>query len=694
MSVPKSHVFAKGRPSNPSEAVTSVLRYVPRVRTAWQPSRFDRQNIMPEDLGAFWAQGRGRTGPSFPNSGYFTGKTATLEENTINLIPKAELEKYMPNIHLGPKALVTPVSMMSVRAGHRVTHDMLHSYDPFIGESGKIATVDHDNITPQDPNRVALHPATIHCRGRIYRWLRRGPFFQEDHYFRRNVAPNGDAEATVTPEDIRLAKKVIRIAKKGHLKAASEEYRKFVSVPPVQVYRALTAACVGQGKIADAVAIFEDGGARLFYVTRDAEVLTNVLKAAIVARNRTRALWVYNIARGRFYENQLVRAEIDAVSLYEMSRLALDFFADEGCVEEARAVYDFMRGDESVRQLQFAATAAKQSFVTTEAASMTEFDLYKAVGLRLREALAKGEKIPAYSPALGADLAVSKNVAPVAGIVAKVLAARDAEAGITFAQKDGEAPLAFLSRRFADVDVPFVLRQCRTVRWGGADMLEAAEGSAAGPSEAQLLAYGVRVVGWLTTLSRSNSRGGAEDLAIPYLRKSKPSAVNGNVRVAFTDEVARRARLPPSEAGYKFHYGAHNRYVAESFQQIGPSIASQVLALQPTHTPISVTAALPPSASAAAARRRQRPSAGRLLGFDPAALEERRHAPRPLHSAFSSVAAAAARAAAPTRVEGGTSFGNVSSATAAGGARGGAIDVAAAQANVREDMAINADERL
>uniref|UniRef100_A0A146LDH5 Uncharacterized protein n=1 Tax=Lygus hesperus TaxID=30085 RepID=A0A146LDH5_LYGHE len=103
------------------------------------------------------------------NSGYYPGKTHTLEEKTFDIIPKAELEKFMPDISIGSKALVTPVSLMHTRAGHRVTHDMLHSYDKHIGRVQNDAVVDHDHITPYDPNHVGLNAATVGSAARIYR---------------------------------------------------------------------------------------------------------------------------------------------------------------------------------------------------------------------------------------------------------------------------------------------------------------------------------------------------------------------------------------------------------------------------------------------------------------------------------------------------------------------------------------------
>ena len=179
-----------GKGTTPSNVV-DVLRYVPRIRDNMQNYRVRRQNMLTEDLNRFWDAGRSKKyslkkGYSMPNS------SANIEGSEVPMIPRQELEKYMPDIHLGPKALVTPVSLMHARHGHRVTHDFIHAYDPHIGAVDKPAWVDHDNVTPHDPNHVGLHPSVLFSAGRIYRWLRRSPFSQEVSYFRRYVAPQGD----------------------------------------------------------------------------------------------------------------------------------------------------------------------------------------------------------------------------------------------------------------------------------------------------------------------------------------------------------------------------------------------------------------------------------------------------------------------------------------------------------------------
>ncbi|EPY35990.1 hypothetical protein AGDE_07138 [Angomonas deanei] len=536
-------VFSKGRPAG-HEAATAILKYIPRPRVPWQPSRFGRANLTEEDLKQMWGMGRYRDGPANYNSGYSTSKTHVLEDNTINIIPKHELEKYMPDITIGSKALVTPVSLMSARNGHRVTHDMLHSYDPYIGRVQKAAVVDHDNITVEDPNRVGLNASTLDCRGRILRWLRRGPFFQEDHYFRRSgeAAITRDGPVAVSTHEAPLMKKIVRLAHRGHLKAACEEYRKVTSVPPVAVYRALTAACIPGAHLADAIAIFEDGNAKLFYVARDGEVLLNLMECAIAARHRVRVMWVYNTMRGRYYENSLVRAEISPIWQFRIALAALHFLLSANAIEEARTIYQFLKNE-----------------------SLLDCDLYVRVGTMMQEALAEGKVVNLDDNVLG-SVALVKNAESIAPHVAA--AVYEAYQGTL----EGEAPqwsargtlspppttpkeaLEWLQGVFADLDVAAVLRHVRFE--GKVDLLSKDQPR-----------YVTRAQSWLEMLSETYEV--REEAPLPYLLKSKPSLTNVNVRVAHvTENRPVASRLLASEEGYHFHFDStqQTRLVQETFR--------------------------------------------------------------------------------------------------------------------------------
>ncbi|ESL09979.1 hypothetical protein TRSC58_02294 [Trypanosoma rangeli SC58] len=574
-------VFSKGRGIG-HEAATSILRYIPRARVPWQPSRFGRENLTASDLAVLWGRGRYRHGPGNYNSGYYTEKTHVLEDNTVTMIPKHELERYMPDISIGPKALVTPVSLMSARNGHRVTHDMLHSYDPHIGRLGKPAVVDHDNITVEDPNRVGLNAATLDCRGRIYRWLRRGPFFQEDHYFRRSVRLNRDGTVPAATHEASLMRKIVRLAQRGHLKAACEEYRRVTTIPPVEVYRALTACCVPAGLIADAVAIFEDGNAKLFYVARDGEVLQNVMRCAIKAKHRVRVMWVYNVMRGRYYENVVVRAELDPIWRYRIALLALEYLLDHNCAEEAGAVYSYLV-DENLLQC----------------------DVHVRVGLHMREALARGKSV-GFSEEMVRATSLVKDATAVAPEVARELYQRHIEVlrsneknnnskistakheeapeslwsthgpltAMDFTQNDA---LSWMQQNYGDVDISSVLRWARFRH--SKDLMAKDRPQ-----------YLVRAATWIELLSKRSHA--MEEAPLTYMRKSRPLSLNtnANVRVAWQTLVGRPdgpPRLLAREEGYTFHHGEHVRFVSEKCRHPGETLQSRFLALQPIHTEVS-----------------------------------------------------------------------------------------------------------
>ncbi|CAJ1020160.1 hypothetical protein, conserved [Leishmania lindenbergi] len=565
-------VFTKGRATG-HPSVVSVLRYVPRARVPWQPSRFGRENLADDDMAQLWGTGRYRTGPGNYNSGYSTKKTHTLEDNTISIIPKHELEKFMPDISLGSKALVTPVSLMNARNGHRVTHDLIHSYDPYIGRLQRPAVVDHDNVTVEDPNRVGLNAATLDCRARIYRWLRRGPFFQEDNYFRRSTKLQRNGPVPVSVHEVPLMQRIIRLARGGHLKAACEEYRRVTSVPPVDVYRALTAACIPGAKLADAIAIFEDGNSRLFYVARDGEVLHNVLRCAIRAKHRVRVMWVYNVMVGRRYENVIVRAEVDVIWRYRIASLALEYLLDNNAGEEARVVYDYLVENRLV-----------------------DCDLHVRLGHVIQQALKEGKTVHVQQDALD-GMALSRNVVAVAPQVAVALYARFLEnmkegaawtdaRGLpltdptkTDADTNGAAAVAWMKAAFPDIDPAAVLRLAR-FRRSSKDLM-AKDRSV----------YVQRAAQWVELLSSAHQA--REEVPLTYLRKSRPSITNPNVRVAWLPERQRAHALLASDEGFKFAYsGPQTRFVEETFAYAENTLQSRYLAQQPVHTEVTASVAL------------------------------------------------------------------------------------------------------
>lgn len=682
-------VFSKGRPTG-HPAATSILRYIPRPRVPWQPSKFGRANLDESDLDRLWSRGRYRNGPGNYNSGYSTEKTHVMEDSTVPMIPKKELEKYMPDISIPEgKALVTPISLMSARHGHRVTHDMLHSYDPYIGRLQKPAVVDHENISVYDPNRVGLNAATLDSRGRIYRWLRRGPFFQEDQYFRRSTMPqrNGSLPPP-TVQEVPLIKKIIRLANQGKLKEACEAYRQLTSVPPVEVYRALTAACIPSAQLADAVAIFEDGNSQMFYAARDGEVLLNLMRCAVKAKHRVRVMWVWNIMCGRYYEDVLVRAEINTVWRFRISLLALTFLLDTHAGEEARTVYRYMaqeqllNGDLHARFGQAMKSALKEgkglqfpnlsaelgehengSFLTSlewisnrdaTTAATTLNGALSAPVIQAFESLALQQNARRIAPEV-ADAVYTDYVTQIQQIaqreeegelgmtdlinantsrlgenssVARLVWSRhlavtrppslppsasssedpDEEAKI---DEGNRANLEWLQAVFPDVAVLAILRHARFKFEHEVDLLL---------SDENRPAYLSRVVHWLYLLSERAAE--REEKPLPYLRKSKPSMTNENVRVVpgssgFPSSLPLlkefgntatpfRQRLLPSEEGYEFAYSPGLRLVQETYRYPGPrdSLRARYLALQPLHTEVPTALRLVQRARQREAKRR------------------------------------------------------------------------------------------
>lgn len=542
-------VWAKGR-GHTADSVANVARYIPRARIPWQPSQFHRENLTVDDMTKMWGRGRYRTGYGNYNSGYSTEKTKTLEDTTIQMIPKHELEKYMPDISLGPKALVTPVSLMSARNGHRVTHDMLHSYDPYVGRHVKPAMVDHDNINPHDSAFVGLNAAALDCRSRIHRWLRRGPFFQEDHYFRRYVTPDGVAVAS--PAEASLFKRIVRLASKGHFKGACEEYRKITSVAPVEVYRALTAACVPNGNLGDAISIFEEGNSKLFYVARDGEVLWNLMSCAITAKNRPRVVWIYNVMRGRYFENKLVRAEIDPVWQYRIVAKGLVFLLDTNATEEARVLYSYLQEQQ-----------------------MLAYDLEMRQGNILREAIAAGKAVSLSTTALD-ELPVAKDTRSIAPAIVEAvkesMEPHELPLHSTAVASRVDDSLAWLQQQFSDIDVAAVMR---LARFRGRKDLMAKDQDA----------YITRTVQWLQALSQANEDVSAKPLS--YLRKSKPSTIHDNLRVAWIPDNHANTKLLPNEQKMSFFFKKGARFVTETFPIAGKSIRSMYLAQQPVQTEVS-----------------------------------------------------------------------------------------------------------
>jgi hypothetical protein len=523
---------SKTRPSSNAEKAVGIMRYIPEKRRPWLPHKFYRKNLGESELDTMWGTSRYGNGTKDPWSIYSKDKSKNVRgQETIDYIPKSELERFMPDISIGAKAAVTPVSLMSLRGGHRVTHDLLHAYDPHVTTYGN-KKVDHDNITPEDPDRVGLHGNILGCRTSIYRWLRRGPFAQEGNYWKQYLTRNAGRELVELESERPLIQKIIRLAKSGQLKVACEQYRRLTAAPPVEVYRALLRACVPQGLIADAVSLFEEG-TRFKHVTRDAICFRALLQTAINADAPARVMWVYDLLRGNFAQNVIVRAEIELFHAYPIHLSALRYLLDRGCAAEAKTVYTYMAG-----------------------AGLLDYDLHHEAGLQLRAAIANaGDGDVINVPADYSGLKGSRLAAPAVDLIAPVWHSRlEAHELAALADAPEAAPAALLRRAFEDVDIGFVLRAAAMD--GETNLLEE-----------DVAAYKDRCLAWLDVLSTWATD---VDAPLPYLAKSRAADASGrNVRIAADPAETRQiGRLAPSDDkrfGFWYQAGAGTRFVRETY---------------------------------------------------------------------------------------------------------------------------------
>uniref|UniRef100_A0A7S1QB22 Uncharacterized protein n=1 Tax=Neobodo designis TaxID=312471 RepID=A0A7S1QB22_NEODS len=523
--------YTKGtRPTSPAQNAVAVMRYIPAKRRPWLPSRFGPKNLPPDELEKLWGSSRYGDGPKDNWGIYGNEKSRSLRGvETVDYIPKSELERFMPDISTGNQAAVTPVSMMSLRGGHRVTHDLLHAYDPHVGVWSH-NRVDHDNITPQDPNRVGLHGNTLGCRSAIYRWLRRGPFAQEGHYWAHYLTRNHGRELVELDAEKPIIARTIRLAKSGQFKAACEQYRRITAAPPVEVFRALLRACVPQGLLADAVSLFEEG-TKFKHVTRDAICMRALMQTAINADSPSRVMWVHHLVRGNRAQNVIARAEVELFHAYPIHVIALRYLLDRGCAAEARGVYEYMAG-----------------------AGLLDYDLHHDAGMALRAALDKagdGEVValPEYAALPGAKLA-----AGAADLVAPLWDSRLPAHERAALNGADASPAARLRRAFADINVDFVLRAAAVD--GDTNLLQEDRG-----------AYKDRCLAWLDVLSRWGEEAGAP---LPYLLKSRAADASGaHVRVAADPADSRRiGRLAPcddSRFGFWYRGDVPTRFVRETY---------------------------------------------------------------------------------------------------------------------------------
>lgn len=611
--------IASGRPTNAARNTIGVLRYLPTQRRAHTPFEFRRENLTEADMKKFWDQGRYRYGtPAYHTQGHYPSNKFKIETDEFTMIPRKQLEKFMPNIDLGSPSFVTPTSIMSARSGHRVTHDLLHSYDKYIGAMGrKEATVDHDNVDIFDKNRVGLHPDTISSRARMFRWFRRGPFFQENHYFIRSALRNiaSSANPFVARVEAPMHTKIVRLAKEGHLKSACEEYRRLSFIPPVEVFRALTAACIPDGKLADAIAIFDDANARLRFVGRDFEVYRNVIQTAINADNADRVMWLVNVTEGTFTENIVIRAEFSALEKFDLYQRGLEFLLDKpGCEARAKELYDLMS-----RQ-----NLLSSDLCLSEGAKMREELLAKSQTLQSEEGAASSSFSLVVPDLSDTAASLQKNSKDALEIVAKRMFRKLGGGAnnnnstnlidlLLLPKNSNGSNTTTLGQRLAqivsmdNVDIFYLLRLCRFLESENSDLL----------AENRLEEFAERAEDWILQLSDSArsffaatttttaaaasnkkiriNNGNVSKMKfiegeLPYLPKSRPANAANNkgefIRIAVDPKSARmnRNNEATNQAVTFYYNGAAQRFVEETFPSLDVDVsASKYLARQPVH---------------------------------------------------------------------------------------------------------------
>jgi hypothetical protein len=527
-------VFNSGRPNiSGADKSVGILRYLPERRRPYLPHNFYRKNVPEADMDRMWLTSRFKEGPGSKWSGV-TAKALqgahTLHGDKADFIPRTELERFMPDISIGQKAFVTPVTLMSARAGHRVTHDLLHSYDPHVGADGKKRFVRHSDVSVTDEKRQGLHGDTFGCRSAIFRWMRRGPFAQEFNHARRIF--RSSPQRPNKSKETYLVAKVTRLARQGKIKAACEQYRRFEHRPPLAVYRALLRACVAQGLIADAFAIYFEGQ-KLQHITSDPVCYDALIRACIAADNVTKLMWVHDLIRGDFTTNTILRITVNPAQARHLHGTILSFLVDRGYEVEARTVYRYMKR-----------------------AELLDIDLHIAAGKAMSKTMKAGgvANVPSSFNQLRIAKETRRLLAPLAVVWHRRLTLPHESNAVADAIAAGTTKVALFKQAYADVDLDFVIRFARFE--GKTDLLR---------SKKLAMHFINRCLACLDLLSDRKRR---VDTPLPYLLKSKPAAASGPmVRIASNPQAARvPGRLTATDAGSAFWYSPQGtRLVEETY---------------------------------------------------------------------------------------------------------------------------------
>jgi hypothetical protein len=406
------------------------------------------------------------------------------------------------------------------------------------------AHIDHQKIDPRDPNHLGLHPDTISSRAALYRWFRRGPFFNESNYMRRYIFRSRGRVPVYAEAEAGLHGKIIRLAQSGDVKGASEEYRRLTHVPPVTVVRALVAACVPGALLADAVAVYEDAKA-LSYVGRDAQVYQSLMAVAVRAKHAERVMWVHDEAVGTWSENVHVRAAMEPLQLYELTATALEFLLDrDGCEEAARQLYAYLA-----------------------AQGLVDADVHLALGAAMQQTLLGAEgSIALPTAATAASCALNVDAERSLALVHAALV-KAVPAAAVWAAQPSDLELAC-----GDVSATFVARLARFSH--GDDLLTR-----------DAAAFGARAAKWLIALSPSLQRLCAPP--VPYLLKSRaahPDTDSSLLRIAVAPSAVRAAR-----ASTALYFDPAARYFKEHMPSMpkDPRGVDKFLVRTPVHAPVA-----------------------------------------------------------------------------------------------------------
>ena len=466
---------------------------------------------MDDDLKKEWLNSRGRNGPGHYNSGYSTLKEIKWDDHATPITPVAELAKFMPDIRVDGMQS-TPVSLMNVRHGHRVTHDLIHSYDPLISrqvvykpkEDGTSSPmIDHTNISPLDDKFLGLHPQTIGSRARIYRYLRRPPFSDETFYYKRYIAPY-----RAPPAQLAMHEEIIDLCNsENDIEKASSVYRLLSHPPTVAVGKAMLDCCSRLRLLGDAAALFEDFRRINRNGCRQKEILSAYMDVAIACDHPQHAMSILGYVHGTTVDNARYDGVTD-VEKFIIGRHLLVWLLSKG-YPEARSVYFWMQKENFIRHDTFYRNGIEIGGLLKSYFA----DLTKKDPSELQEAQNKLKERIAQATTEGA----SNRLTPQE--TQNMLKVTQIHMNYRMFSKGVFSP-EWLQREFSRLDIPFVSQLAEYI--ARADASTTPEKF---PEEHAKITHNT-----LLLLQPDQSRS-KHHTVLPYFRKSFASRENPNVRI-------------------------------------------------------------------------------------------------------------------------------------------------------------------